>query len=131
MATERDGYVTGMFAGFVAAAVLVHVWFAVLLAPLRDMYDDVSEVDGERIPALTHLVVHPAWLWGVPIAGAALCVALYVRRPRRVGPYAASALLLVTTLVATWVLSQTPARELANTIKLDDPKQVQLVPVGP
>ena len=41
-------------------------------------------------------------------------VALIVRRPVRRGPYVATALLLVTTVAATFVLSQTPLRQLAE-----------------
>lgn len=120
-------YTNGLFTGLAAAAVLVHAWFAVLLAPLRETYKEFG--DGADIPRLTQLMVDPAWLWGATAAGAALVVALIVRRPARRGPYVATALLLVTTVAATFVLSQTPLRQLADKIKAEP--EMQLTPVAP
>jgi hypothetical protein len=122
---ERGGYVAGILTGLVAAGALVHVWFAVLLGPLRASYAELADPDS--VPGLTALVVHPAWLWGVPVVAIAIVIALIVKRPRRLGPYAASALLLTATLVTTWVLSQTSAHELADKIQSD--QQLELVPV--
>ena len=101
-----------MLTGAVAAGALVHAWFAVLLAPLQGTYAELADPDS--VPWLTTVVIHPAWLWGMPAVAAAIVVALYVKRPRRRGPYVASALLVATTLAATWLLSQTPLRALAD-----------------
>lgn len=127
MPEERGSYGAGVLTGLIAAGALVHAWFAALLAPLRATYGELADPDS--VPGLTALVIHPAWLWGMPVALAAVAVALAVKRPRRLGPYAASAVLALTTVVATWVLSQTPLRELAGKIKTD--QQIELVPVDP
>ena len=123
-------FVTGLVTGLVAAGVLVHVWFAVLLAPLRDTYAELGGKSvSDVVPCLTNLVIHPAWLWGVPLAGTALVIALITRRPRRLGPYVACAMLLASTLVVTWVMSQSPLGALADNIRSD--VQIQLDPIAP
>jgi hypothetical protein len=128
----NPSFANGLFTGIAAAAVLVHVWFAVLLAPLRETYAEFTDSASQIVPCLTWAMIHPAWLWGVPAVGAALVVALIVRRPARRGPYIACAALLLVTLVATWVLTQTPLRRLADDIRPDDgPAPVmQLVPTN-
>jgi hypothetical protein len=129
MAGERsEGFFPGVLTGLVAAGVLVHVWFAVLLGPLRETYADVGEAG--RIPGLTLIVVSPAWLWGMPVIAAALVCGLWLKRPRRLGPYVACAVMVATTLAATWVLSQTPLEQLQKDLNTDGP-QMQLVPIGP
>jgi hypothetical protein len=128
-AAPNRAFSNGLLTGLSIAAVVVHAWFAVLLAPLRETYADIVSSGIGGVPCLTELVVHPAWLWGVPAVGVALVIALIVTRPARRGPYLACALLLLATVTATWVLSQTPLRELAGDIKSDH--EMQLTPVGP
>jgi hypothetical protein len=113
--TPDRSYFTGLLTGLAAAAVVVHLWFAVLLAPLRDTY---AELGADTIPPLTKVVISPIWLWGIPVAAGALVAGLIATRPRRLGPYAACALMLATTVVATWWCSQSPLREMADAIKL-------------
>ncbi len=121
-------FTNGLFTGLAAAAVLVHAWFAVLLAPLRDTYRDFGDAD---LPCLTQLMIAPAWLWGMTATGAVLVVLLVARRPARRGPYVATALMLLATVVATFVLSQTPLRQLADKISDEPPAEMQLTPIGP
>lgn len=122
-------FVNGLFAGLALAVVLAHAWLAVLLAPLRQTFVELAGENIGAVPCLSRLVVHPAWLWGVTAGGATLVLALIAKRPVRRAPYLATALLLLCTVTATWVLSQTPLTQLAGNIKSD--AEMQLVPVGP
>lgn len=122
-------FINGLFTGLAFAVVLAHAWLAVLLAPLRATFEELAGEGIGTVPCLSRLVVHPAWLWGVTVGGAALVVTLIVKRPARRAPYVATALVLLCTVTATWVLSQTPMSQLAGNIKSD--AEMQLVPVGP
>jgi hypothetical protein len=106
-------FFSGMLTGVAAAAVVVQIWFAVLLAPLRETY---SELNATAIPPLTAIVISRAWQIGVPLAGAAVVLALIGRRPSRLGPYLACAMMLAMTCAVTWWCSQSPLRALAEGI---------------
>ncbi len=121
MNSDRTFY-TGMLTGVAVAAVAVQIWFATLLAPLRDTYAEF----GAAIPPLTSLVISRAWQLGVPLAGAAVVLALIAKRPQRLGPYVATALMLLVTVVVTWWASQGPLRALADDIKTDDQNAVPI-----
>ncbi len=104
----------GLFTGLGRARSLVQFWFAVVLASYRQMYADMEVTD---LPAMTRLVISPAWLWGVPIVVLAAVGALIFVRPRRLGPYIATATLVIATTCTTWWFAQKPVNDLAGEIK--------------
>jgi len=108
-------FVHGALAGVSAAAVLAHVWLAVQLAPLLDMYKDMGSADMPGLRAAA-FVLRPRWLWGVPAAGLVALVILLVRRPRSLVGYIALAAALLAAAVATWHFAHAPIYELAGNI---------------
>ncbi len=111
----RTSFANGIATGIAVAAVAVHVWLAFELAAFRGMYADF----GGTIGAGTRLVLTAGWRWGVPAAGAAAVGALIFVRPKRLGPYAAVAVVMVATALATWYLARSPIYELAGNIRAD------------
>jgi hypothetical protein len=118
VALERPvvpSFVHGALAGLSAAAVAAHVWLAVQLAPMLDMYKEMGSADMPGLRAAA-FVLRPRWLWGVPVVGTVALVVLLVRRPRSFVGYIALAVGLFATAVATWHFAQAPISELAGNI---------------
>ena len=113
MKDEDKSFVHGVLLGLAAAAVLLHVWLAVRLAPFRELYAQF----GGKIPKLTLFVLSPLWLWAVPVIAASEIAVLAWRRPRRSLDYLVLAGALLVTLLATWHYSQAPIHEMADSIR--------------
>jgi hypothetical protein len=109
-------FVHGALAGVSAAAILAHVWLAVQLAPLLDMYKEMGAGD---MPGLREaaFVLRARWLWGVPAVGLVALVGLLVRRTRGLAGYAVLAVLLIATAIATWHFANAPMTALAGSIQ--------------
>jgi hypothetical protein len=116
IAVERamPSFVHGALAGMSAAAVLAHVWLAVQLAPLLDMYKEMGSLPSSIRAAA--FVLRARWRWGVPAVGAVALIALLVRRPRSLTWYIALAVALLATAMATWHFAHAPITELAGNI---------------
>jgi hypothetical protein len=118
VATERavPSFVHGALSGMAAAAVLAHVWLAIQLAPALDAY---KAMGGASMPGLRAavFVLRARWLWGVPAVGLVALVALLVRRPRSLVPYAVLAVLLIATAISTWHFAYAPMTALADNIQ--------------
>jgi hypothetical protein len=109
-------FVHGALAGVSAAAVAAHVWLAIQLAPLLDMYKDMGTADMPGLRAAA-FVLRPRWLWGVPAVGLVALVGLLVRRTRNLAGYVVLAVLLIATAIATWHLANAPMTALAGSIQ--------------
>ncbi|MDQ3366381.1 MAG: hypothetical protein M3680_13230 [Myxococcota bacterium] len=72
-------YGDGLGAGVAALAIAAAWYLAVASLRLGAMYADFGDV---ALPAITRVVLHPAWLYGVPIALVSAFVVLHLRRPR-------------------------------------------------
>jgi hypothetical protein len=107
-------FVHGALAGVSAAAVLAHVWLAIQLAPLSDMYKEMGTLPPSIRAAA--FVLRASWRWGVPAVGAVALAVLLARRPRALAWYIALAAALLVTAVATWHFAHAPIYELAGTI---------------
>jgi hypothetical protein len=120
VAVERalPSFVHGALLGVAVAAVLAQVWLAVQLAPLRDAYRGWGAFRPESLGGPTYpFVLHAAWLWGVPAAGAAAVIALVVTRPRHLVLYGLLAVVLIVAAIATWHFAYAPINELAGNIQ--------------
>ena len=73
-------YLDGVGAGVAAVAIAAACWLAFRTTELAEMYASFGNV---RLPAITRVVLHPAWRLGVPVALVAGLVVLHVRRPHR------------------------------------------------
>jgi hypothetical protein len=111
--TSEGAFARGALTGVAASAVLVQIWLAVELAPMRAMYDQFTG----SLPALTSLVISPYWLWGAPGAGAIAVALLARRRPPGLVIYLLTALALVLVVAATWRFANAPLHELADAIR--------------
>lgn len=110
---ERVGFWHGVFAGFAGFVVLGHLAYASTLGDLRGMYRDFGAV---AVPLLTRITIHPAWIWGAPLAGLAAVGALLALRPRSYAFYIVTAVLVVIVAAASYWYPQAPIRELAGSI---------------
>lgn len=108
----------GLATGFALAALLVQTYFIHAVGPYRQMYREFSGAElASVVPPLTALVISPAWLWTVPVAGAFGIAAVVWRRPRALWPYLLVAGALVATVVVTWAFFDAPISALAGNIK--------------
>jgi hypothetical protein len=73
--TYGDGIATGLAVIAIAAACYLSI-ASLRLVPMYAEFGDVV------LPGVTRLVLHPAWLYGVPVALISALVVLHVRRPR-------------------------------------------------
>jgi hypothetical protein len=105
-------FAQGLATGIAISALLVHVWLAVELRSMREMYKDF----GGTLPLLTRLSIAPAWLVGAPALATIALVFLIGKRPRRLAGYVGLAALLVATAAGTYWFAQAPIRELAGNI---------------
>ncbi len=106
----------GVFAGFCGFVTLVQLAFASQLGDLASMYRDIGNVE---LPLLTRITIHPAWMWGTPLAGIAAVAALLVKRPRSYASYVAIAVLLVAIAGLTYWFPRAPIYALAGNISAD------------
>lgn len=106
-------YLDGVGAGVAAVAVAAACWLGVRTAELAEMYASFGDV---RLPAITRLVIHPAWRVSVPALLAVALVLLHGHRPHR---YALVALAAVGGGVAIFWYSAAwaPIHELAGNIR--------------
>ena len=109
-------FIHGALAGMSAAAVLAHVWLAIQLAPALDAYKAMGTANMPGLRAAV-FVLRARWLWGVPAVGLVALVAMLVRRPRSLLPYAVLAVLLIATAIATWHFAYAPMTALADNIQ--------------
>jgi hypothetical protein len=107
-------FARGIGTGIALSAVLAHLWLAIELSHLADMYKDFQ---APHLPALTRLTITPLWRWSVPAVGLVAVMSLVVVRPRAMWIYALAAAVLVGTVMGTWYFSQAPIFELAGEIK--------------
>lgn len=119
-------FAQGICIGFATAAVLAAVWLATQLAPMREAHLDMGDGWTEYTPLSASQPTRQEWwfltkwwLWGVPAAGAIAVGFLVLRRPRRLWPYLAVALVLAAAVVGTWWYANAPLRELAGNISAD------------
>jgi hypothetical protein len=109
MADNR--FTAGVFTGLATAGVVIQVCLGFLMSGLSDMYKEFGNV---AIPGITRLVISPIWLWGVPFVGLVAVSALAAKQPRRLGPYLATAALLIVTIALTWHFAQAPMDALGD-----------------
>lgn len=109
------GFAHGVAAGIALTVIVVQALAAYELAPMRGMYRDF----GGTVPLATRIVLSPAWLWGVPAAGAVLVSALIAFRPRSVWAYVAYAVVMIGIAIATWWIARMPLYELAGNISAE------------
>jgi len=112
----KAGFWHGAFAGFCGFVVLLQLGFASQLGDLASMYRDFGKV---ALPLATRITIHPAWMWGTPLFGAAAVAALLVRRPRSIAFYVVVAVLLVAILGLTFWYPRAPIYALAGNISAD------------
>ncbi len=105
-------YVDGIGAGLTFLALAVACYLCVVTPRLREMYDGFGEV---VLPAISRLVLHPAWGYGVPIAIAGSLITFHLHRPR----FALAALAVVAiALDVFWYLAaQAPIYALAGALE--------------
>ena len=103
----------GALVGLAAAAVLVGAWLGIELSGTTKMYEDLGTL---AIPAITRLVLMPAWRFGVPSLGAVLLALVVRQRPRATAPYALIAIAMIAGVLATWHFAQAPIYELSDKI---------------
>lgn len=113
---DRPRFWHGVFAGFAGFVVLVQLTFAAELGDLAGMYRDFGSVE---LPLLTRITIHPAWLWGAPLAGAAAVTALLVKRPRSLALYIAVALAILVAAAASYYYPRAPIYALAGNISAE------------
>jgi len=111
---SEPGFRHGVIVGFGGFLVLVQLGLASELVNARDMYRDIGHVE---VSALTRLTLHAAWLWGMPLVGAAALIALLVRRPRSLAIYIAVATALAVVTAMTWYFPRAPIFALAGNIQ--------------
>jgi hypothetical protein len=92
---------------------------ALLAYEFRGMAGVYADFGSPQLPLLTRATIAGAWLVGMPVAGAAGCIALFVIRPRSLMPYVALAVVLTVVAVLTWYGPRLPIFELAGNIKAD------------
>jgi hypothetical protein len=102
-----------VFAGFAGFVVLAHLAYSSTLGDLRGLYRDFGDVS---VPLLTRVTIHPAWIWGAPLAGIAAVGALLATRPRSYAFYVITAVLVLIVAAASYWYPQAPIRELAGSI---------------
>jgi hypothetical protein len=111
--TRPLNYLDGLGAGIAAAATAVAWWLAWQTPAVAGMYGEFGDV---RLPAITRLVLHPAWRWIAPTALVAALVVLHARRPPR-GALLALAAVAVACAVLWYRGLQAPISELSAGIK--------------
>ena len=116
MEAQPPGFWHGVFAGVAGLIVLVQLTFAVELGDLGAMYRELGDAP---LPLLTRVTIHRAWMWGVPLAGAAAVAALLVRRPRTIGVYVALVGVLLVAVAASYYFPRAPVYALAGNIAAD------------
>ncbi len=117
MSNERPpGFWHGVFAGFCGFVTLVQLAFASQLGDLSAMYRDFGNV---QLPLLTRVTIHPAWMWGTPLAGIAVVAFLLTKRPRSYAPYVAATLVLVAVAALTYWYPRAPIYALAGNISAE------------
>lgn len=114
---ERPGFLHGVFAGYAGFVVLAQLVLGAAFPDLRAMYHDMAP--DIRLPLLTRITIHPAWLWGAPAVGVALIAGLLVKRPRSLAAYIAVAVVLTVVAFLTWWYPRAPIFALAGNIKAD------------
>jgi hypothetical protein len=114
--TVSNEFGKGVLLGVAIAAVAVTTLLAIEFRDLLGMYADFGSA---KLPVLTRATLSVVWLVGAPLAGAAACTVLAVRRPRPLVPYVVVAVLGVAAAVITWYGPRLPIFELAGTIKAD------------
>ncbi|HEY5947258.1 MAG TPA: hypothetical protein VIV40_17260 [Kofleriaceae bacterium] len=115
-ADDKPGFGHGVFAGFAGFLVLIQLTLASQLPDLGAMYRDFGDV---KLPLLTRITIHPAWLWGTPLLGVAAVAALLVKRPRSYAPYIAVSVVLVAIAALTYWYPRAPIYALAGNISAD------------
>ncbi len=110
---EKPSFWHGVFAGFAGFIALGHLAYSATLGDLRGLYRDFG---GVSVPTLTRLTIHPAWIWGAPLAGLAAVVALLVARPRSLALYVVVAAVVSLVAGASYWYPQAPIYELAGNI---------------
>ena len=108
-------YWSGLFTGIASTAIAVLAWLGLELGDVRAMYAEF----GGPVPALTSLVLHPAFRWLVPVA---LLVGLVVANLREQKPRAvlvALAAVGVIVVVLEYWGARLPLHALAAPIQAD------------
>lgn len=105
-------YVDGVGAGIATLAIIAAFWLAHATRTLGVTYAVIGDL---AVPAITRVVLHPVWTFGVPAALAAALVVAHLRRPR----HALVGLAVVAVLVdAGWYYAAwAPVFELAGNIR--------------
>ena len=87
--------------------VIVHVLVAVLVTQ-QDFDTAPFEFQGTVIttPLYFRIIVSPAWLFGIPLAGALVLAALLLKKPARGAAYVVPAAVLTLTAASTWIIGQ-------------------------
>lgn len=114
--TDKAGFWHGVFAGFCAFIVLVQLAFASQLGDMAAMYRDFGNV---KLPLLTRITIHPAWLWGSPLLCGAAVAALLVKRPRSIALYIVAAVVLLAIAIVSYWYPRAPIYALAGNISAE------------
>jgi hypothetical protein len=107
----------GVLTGVTASAAAVQLWFARGADDYREMYRDF----GGPVPTLTKLVLHPIWVWGLPLLALAMVAGVIKLRTTRAALAQRLAVVtciaMVGVLVLTYWESTAPIRQLAGAIR--------------
>ena len=119
MAADEDppgSFGHGIAIGCAICAVLVHIGLVGLSVNYAEMYRDFGNV---KLPAMTRFTISVPWQLGVPIVGVGLIGALVLRRPSKLWPYIAVAIVLALAAACTYWFPTAPIHELAGNIRAD------------
>ncbi len=82
--------------------ILVHALLAVVMT-----FQRLDHPPGyyDTMPVYFRVIISPAWIYGIPLAGAAALVHLLTRGPAGRGGYLGTAVVLAVTAIATWYVA--------------------------
>ena len=112
----KAGFWHGVFAGFAGLIVLVQLTFAIEFSDLTAMYAEFGNIE---LPLLTRITLHPAWMWGAPLAGGALVGLLLWKKPRQLALYIGVAILVLGLAAMSYYYPRAPIYALAGNISAE------------
>jgi hypothetical protein len=108
---ERD-FVAGLCTGIAVLATAMHLWLAYELTPLQQLYREVPDS-----PTISRFAISAGWRYGSFGALVILILFAYALAPRRRWPLVVVAILAVSALAFTHVVSRLPLFEIAGNIR--------------
>jgi hypothetical protein len=105
-------YGDGIGTGIAVLAIAGACYLATASVELTRMYADFGSV---TLPPITHVVLHPAWIYGVPLALVGAMIGVHLRRPRFA--FLAIAGMAIAVDVFWYVAAWAPINALAGSIQ--------------